>query len=290
MSTQPPVNKPAPTPATADVPAFDPAQAFDSFAALALSRSAVKLESANYSDAAGYRQDRRTIEKQTAGLRVALDAFHAIPRPYHAPEDMPRINENRARAGWQLIASAVSDRFNFDPCRLAWEYCVGQYQPTEIRGAAWRVAASAVRNMEPVKDYDGARYQIQRLGWVMKDAGRALNGMLRGIARCPGLPSGYYAPHLTGKRARCVLNFARVLHAEIAGDVLRAFGRKDAPQHDPDGLRWIERAALNLVRDAEKVAHLSDDPFPGWAPGAALADHARQLYPNPSAPDAGIYS
>jgi hypothetical protein len=288
MSTPTPAKSTAT--ATPDVPAFDPAQAFDSFAALALSRSAVKLEGANYSDAAGYRQDRRTIEKQTAGLRAALAAFHAIPRPYHAPEDMPRINENRARAGWQLIASALSDRFSFDPCRLDWEYCAGQYQPTEIRGAAWRVAASAVRNMEPVKDYDGARYQIQRLGWVMKDAGRKLNGMLRGIARCPGLPSGYYAPHLTGKRARCVLNFARALHAEISGDVLRAFGRKDAPQQDPDGLRWIERAALNLVRDAEKVAHLSDDPFPGWAPGAALADHARQLYPNPSAPDAGIYS
>jgi hypothetical protein len=279
----------APTPAPT-VPAFDFAQAFDSFAALALSRSAVKLESANYSDAAGYRQDRRTIERQTAGLRDALAAFHAIPRPYHAPEDMPRINENRHRAGLQLIASALSDRFSFDPCRLDWEYCAGQYQATEIRGAAWRVAASAVRNMAPVKDYDGARYQVQRLGWIMKDAGRKLNGMLRGIARCPGLPSGYYAPHLTGKRARCVLNFARVLHAEISGDVLRAFARKDAPQHDPDGLRWIERAALNLVKDAEKVARLSDDPFPGWAPGAALADHARQLHPNPSAPDAGIYS
>jgi hypothetical protein len=288
MSTPTPANKPAT--ATPAVPAFDPAQAFDSFAALALSRSAVKLEGANYSDAAGYRQDRRTIEKQTAGLRAALAAFHAIPRPYHAPEDMPRINENRARAGWQLIASALSDRFSFDPCRLDWEYCAGQYQPTEIRGAAWRVAASAVRHLEPVKDYDGARYQIQRLGWVMKDAGRSLNSMLSGIARSPGIPSGYYAPHLTRKRARCLLNFARVLHAEIAGDVLRAFGRIDAPQHDPDGLRWIERAALNLVKDAEKVAHLSDDPLPGWAPGAALADHARKLYPNPDAIDAGIYS
>jgi hypothetical protein len=288
MSTPTPANKPAT--ATPDVPAFDPAQAFDSFAALALSRSAVTLESANYSDAAGYRQDRRTIEKQTAGLRVALAAFHAIPRPYHAPEDMPRINENRARAGWQLIASALSERFGFNPCRLDWEYCAGQYQPTEIRGAAWRVAAAALRNMEPVKDYDGARYQIQRLGWVMKDAGRSLNSMLSGIARCNGIPSGYYAPHLTRKRARCLLNFARVLHAEISGDVLRAFGRIDAPQHDPDGLRWIERAALNLVKDAEKVAHLSDDPLPGWAPGAALADHARQLYPNPDAIDAGIYS
>jgi hypothetical protein len=72
--------------------------------------------------------------------------------------------------------------------------------------------------------------------------------------------------------------------------VLRAFARTDAPQHDPDGLRWIERAALNLVKDAEKVAHLSDDPLPGWAPGAALADHARQIYPNPDAIDAGIYS
>jgi hypothetical protein len=292
MKHRTPANKPATaTPAASiDVPAFNPAEAFDSFAALALSRSAVKLESANYSDVAGYRQDRRTIEKQTAGLRAALDSFHAIPRPYHAPEDMPRINENRARAGWQLIASALSDRFNFNPCRLDWEYCAGQYQPTEIRGAAWRVAASAVRHLEPVKDYDGARYQIQRLGWVMKDAGRSLNSMLSGIARCNGIPSGYYAPHLTRPRARCLLNFARVLHAEISGDVLRAFGRIDAPQHDPDGLRWLERAALNLVKDAEKVAHLSDDPLPGWAPGAALADHARQLYPNPDAIDAGLYS
>jgi hypothetical protein len=288
MSTQPPAKSPAT--ATPYVPAFNPAEAFAAFVALALSRSVVTLDGANYSDAAGYRQDRRTIEKQTAGLRVALDAFHALPRPYHAPEDMARIDENRARAGWQLIAASVSDRFSFDPCRLDWEYCAGQYQPTEIRGAAWRVAASAVRNMEPVKDYDGARYQIQRLGWVMKAAGRKLNEMLKGIARCNGIPSGYYAPHLTRKRARCLLNFARVLHAEIAGDVLRAFGRVDAPQHDPDGLRWIERAALNLVKDAEKVAHLADDPLPGWAPGAALADHARQLYPNPDAIDAGIYS
>jgi hypothetical protein len=288
MKLRTPANKPAT--ATPDVPAFDPAQAFDSFAALALSRSAVKLDGANYSDATGYRQDRRTIEKQTAGLRAALAAFHAIPRPYHAPEDMARINENRARAGWQLIASALSERFSFDPCRLDWEYCAGQYQPVEIRGAAARVAAAALRNMEPVKDYDGARYQIQRLGWVMKDAGRSLNSMLSGIARCPGIPSGYYSPEFTRPRARCLLNFSRVLHAEIAGDVLRAFGRVDAPQHDPDGLRWIERAALKLVKDAEKVAHLADDPLPGWAPGAALADHARKLYPNPDAIDAGLYS
>jgi hypothetical protein len=203
---------------------------------------------------------------------------------------MARINENRARAGWQLIASALSDRFSFDPCRLDWEYCAGQYQPTEIRGAAWRVARAAVRNMEPVKDYDAARYQVQRLGWVMKSAGRKLNEMLKGIARCPGIPSGYYSPELTRKRSRCLLNFARVLHAEITGDVLRAFGRTDAQQHDPDGLRFIERAALHLVKDAERVAALADDPLPGWAPGAALADYARKLYPNPDAIDAGIYS
>ena len=292
MSNTTPENKPATaTPAASlDVPAFDPAQAFDSFAALALSRSAVKLESAIYSDAAGYRQDRRTIEKQTAGLRVALRDFAASPRSWHTPEDAPRLRENARAAGWQLIASALSDRFSFNPCRLDWEYCAGQYQPTEIRGAAERVARAALRHLEPVKDYDGARYQIQRLGWVMKDAGRSLNSMLSGIARCNGIPSGYYAPHLTRKRARCLLNFARVLHAEISGDVLRAFGRIDAPQHDPDGLRWLERAALNLVKDAEKVAHLSDDPLPGWAPGAALADHARQLYPNPDVQDAGLYS
>jgi hypothetical protein len=289
MSTPTPAKSPA-TATPASVPAFDPAQAFDSFAALALSRSAVKLESANYSDAAGYRQDRRTIEKQTAGLRVALAAFHAIPRPYHAPEDMSRIDGNRRAAGWQLIASALSERFSFNPCRLDWEYCAGQYQPTEIRGAAERVARAALRHVEPVKDYDAARYQAQRLGWVMKDAARSLNSMLSGIARCPGIPSGYYSPELTRKRSRCLLNFARVLHAEIAGDVLRAFGRTDAPQHDPDGLRFIERAALHLVKDAERVAALADDPLPGWEKGAALADYARKLYPTPDVRDAGIYS
>lgn len=282
MSTQPTANKPA-TATPADVPAFDPAAAFDAFAAFTLSRSAVSVSSADYSDAASYRADRRTIEKQTKALRAALDSFHAIPRAYHGPEDSARIDENRRAAGWQLIASSLSDRLSFNPCRLAWEYCPGQYQPTEIRGHAARVAESARKNLEPIKDYDGARWHAQRMGWIAKDAKRHLNSLLAGIARAPGIPTGYYSPELTRPRARCLLNFARVLHAEIAGDVLRAFARMDAPQHDPDGLRWLERFALNLVKDAEKVAHLSDDPLPGWEKGAALYDYARGLYPNPDA-------
>lgn len=285
MSTPNKENKPATAtsnPAT-DGMDFDPAEAFAAFVSFTLSRSAVKVDGADYSDAAGYRQDRRTIEKQTKELRAALDGFHAIPRPYHAPEDMQRINANAHAAGLQLIACSLSDRLSFNPCRLAWEYCPGQYQPTEIRGAAARVAASALKYMEPVRDYDGARWHIQRMGWVAKDAKRHLNSMLAGIARAPGIPTGYYAPELTRPRARRLLNFARVLHAEISGDVLRAFARTDAPQHDPDGLRWIERFSLNLVKDAERVAHLADDPLPGWAPGAALYDHARRLYPNPDA-------
>ena len=293
MKHRTPANKPATaTPAAdADVPAFDPAEAFAAFVSFTLSRSAVKVDGAAYAGAPeAYRQDRRTIEKQTKALREALDGFHAIPRPYHAPEDAPRLNANARAAGWQLIASSLSDRLSFNPCRLAWEYCPGQYQPTEIRGAAARVAAAALRNMEPVKDYDGARYQVQRLGWVMKATGRKLNEMLKGIARCDGIPSGYYSPAFTRKRSRCLLNFARVLHAEISGDVLRAFARKEAPQQDPSGLRFIERAALHLVKDAERVAALAADPLPGWAEGAALADHARKLYPNPDAIDAGIYS
>lgn len=282
MSTQP-----APKPAKNNnetPPAFDPAQAFDFFAALALSRSAVRLEWANYAPHRdGYQQDRTTIRKQTKALRAALDGFHAIPRAYHAPEDMPRINENRRAAGWQLIASSLSDRFTFDPCRLNWEYCTGQYTPTEIRGAAARVAASALKYMEPVKDYDGARFMAQRMGWVARDTLRKLNSTLAGIARCQGIPSGYYAPELTRPRLRCLLNFARVLHAEISADVLRAFAKPDAPQHDPDGLRFIERTALNLVKDAEKAAALADDPLPGWSPGAALADYARRGWPSSAA-------
>ena len=281
----------APTPATPDISAFDPAQAFDDFAALALSRSAVKLDSANYSDAAGYRQDRRTIEKQTAGLRAALRDFGAAPRSWHTPEDAPRLREAARAAGWQLIASALSDRFSFNPSRLAWEYCVGQYQPTEIRGAAERVARAARRHVEPVKDYDSARYQAQRLGWIMKDTGRKLNEMLKGIARCEGMPSGYYAPHLTRPRARCLLNFSRVLHEEIKTACKLALNWPNAPAlNDPDGLRFISSASGNLVKDAERVAALADDPLPGWAPGAALYDHARKLYPNPDAIDAGLYS
>lgn len=286
MKHRTPANKPTtatPAPA-ADVPAFDPAEAFAAFVSFTLSRSAVKVDGASYAGAPeAYRQDRATIAKQTKALRAALDGFHAIPRPYHAPEDMARIDENRRAAGWQLIASSLSDRLSFNPCRLTWEYCPGQYQPTEIRGAAARVASSALKYMEPVRDYDGARWHIQQMGWVAKDARRHLNSMLAGIARAPGIPTGYYAPELTRPRARRLLNFARVLHAEISGDVLRAFARTDAPQHDPDGLRWVERFALNLVKDAEKVAHLAEDPLPGWAPGAALYDHARQLYPNPDA-------
>ena len=290
MSTPTQENKPA-TATPASVPAFDPAQAFDSFAALALSRSAVKLESANYSDAAGYRQDRRTIEKQTAGLRSALRDFAASPRSWHTPEDAPRLRDNARAAGWQLIASALSERFSFNPCRLEWEYCAGQYQPTEIRGAAERVARAARRHVEPVKDYDTARFQAQRLGWVMKDAGRKLNEMLRGIARCPGIPSGYYSPELTRKRSRCLLNLARVLHEEIKTACKVALNWPHAPMlNDPDGLRFISSASCNLVKDAERVAALADDPLPGWEKGAALADYARKLYPNPDVQDAGIYS
>lgn len=283
MSTQP-----APKPAKNNnetAPAFDPAQAFDAFTALALSRSAVRVDGAAYQGAPeAYRQDRRTIEKQTKALRAALDGFGAISRAYHAPEDMPRINENRRAAGWQLIASSLSDRFSFDPCRLDWEYCTGQYQPTEIRGAAARVAASALKYMEPVKDYDGARYQAQRMGWVARDTLRKLNSTLAGIARCQGIPSGYYAPELTRRRLRCLLNFARVLHAEIKTSCNLALNWPWAPVlNDPDGLRFISSFSGNLVKDAEKAAALADDPLPGWSPGAALADHARRLYPNPDA-------
>lgn len=281
-------NTPAPATATSN-PAtdgldFDPAEAFAAFVSFTLSRSAVAVSFADYSDAASYRQDRRTIEKQTKALRAALDGFHAIPRPYHAPEDMPRINENARAAGWQLIASALSDRLSFNPCRLEWEYCPGQYQPTEIRGHAARVAESALKNMEPVKDYDGARWHAQRLGWIAKDAQRSLNSMLKGIARCQGIPSGYYAPELTRPRLRRLLNFARVLHAEIKTACGVALNWPHAPMlNDPDGLRFVSSFSGNLVKDAEKAAHLADDPLPGWAPGAALYDHARRLYPNPDA-------
>lgn len=282
MKHRTPANKPAT--ATPDVPAFDPAQAFDSFAALALSRSAVRLESANYSDAASYRQDRRTIEKQTKALRAALRDFAASPRSWHTPEDAPRLRENARAAGWQLIASSLSDRFSFDPCRLDWEYCTGQYTPTEIRGAAARVAESALKHMKPVKDYDGARYQAQRMGWIARDTLHKLNSILAGIARCQGIPSGYYAPELTRPRLRCLLNFARVLHAEIKTACGVALNWPNAPMlNDPDGLRFVSSFSGNLVKDAEKAAHLADDPLPGWAPGAALADHARRLYPNPDA-------
>ena len=289
MSNPTPAKSPA-TATPAAVPAFDPAEAFAAFVSFTLSRSAVKLDSADYSDAAGYRQDRRTIEKQTKALRDALRDFAASPRSWHTPEDAPRLNANARAAGWQLIASALSDRLSFDPCRLAWEYCPGQYQPTEIRGAAARCAASALKNMEPVKDYDGARWQAQRLGWVMKATGRKLNEMLKGIARCDGIPSGYYSPAFTRKRSRCLLNFARVLHEEIKTACKVALNWPHAPTlNDPDGLRFISSASGNLVKDAERVAALADDPLPGWAEGAALADYARKLYPNPETQDAGIY-
>lgn len=289
MKHRTPANKPA-TATPADVPAFDPAQAFDSFAALALSRESVKLESANYSDAAGYRQDRRTIEKQTARLRAALAGFWADVKPFHQPEDVARIDANRRTAGLLLIAASVSERFTFDPDRLAWEYCAGQYYPVEIRGAAARVAEAALKHLPAPKDYESARYEVQRLGWVVKSAARTINDMLKGIARCKGLPSGYYAPENNRRRSLCLLSFARVLHAEIVADVERALLRPDAPALDPDGLNTLVRIALNFLKDAEKVAALAHDPFPDYVPGAALADHARRLYPNPDAQDVGIHA
>lgn len=288
MKHRTPANKPAT--ATLDVPAFDPAEAFNAFSSLALSRESVKLESANYSDASGYRSDRRTIEKQTARLRAALSGFWADVKPFHQPEDAARIDANRRTAGLLLIAASISERFTFAPDRLAWEYCAGQYYPVEIRGAAARVAEAALKHLPAPKDYDGARYEVQRLGWVVKSAARTLNDMLKGIARCNGLPSGYYAPKNNRRRSLCLLSFARVLHAEIVADVERALLRPDAPALDPDGLNTLVRIALNFLKDAERVAALAHDPFPDYVPGAALADHARKLYPNPDAQDVGIYA
>lgn len=282
MSTEP---TPAPVPAT--LPAFNAGAAFGAFVDLALSRSAVRLESANYSDAASYRSDRRRIEKQTKRLRAALDAFGAWFRPYDQPDDVQRKEERRERAAWQLMASACGERFSFDPARLAWEYCAGQYKPTEIRAQAACVAESAARNMEPVKDYAGARYHVQRLGWLMKSAGRRFNETLKGISRNP---TGYYSPQFTRKRLACLASFCAVLSEQIAGDAARALGRVDAPAHDPDGLRFIMSAAAKLSKDTAHAAHLATDPLPDWAPGALLYDKARQLYPDPEAADLGIYS
>ncbi|MFN7340284.1 MAG: hypothetical protein ACK5VI_04285 [Opitutia bacterium] len=104
----------------------------DKLITLAMSRSAVRLDLSNYTDASQYRQDRREIEKQTARLRIA------VRRLSFRMENWP-VETSRA-----LEAAAAGSRFTYDEMGN-WQYTPGQYQPTEIRAAAAHLIETADR-------------------------------------------------------------------------------------------------------------------------------------------------
>ena len=95
----------------------------DNLITLAMSRSAVRLDSSNYYETSHYRQDRREIEKQTKRLRTAIRSLS------FRMQNWPVITFHA------LQAAAAGTRFTFDEMGR-WTYCPGQYQPTEIRAAA----------------------------------------------------------------------------------------------------------------------------------------------------------
>jgi len=104
----------------------------DKLITLVTSRSAVRLDLSNYTDAAQYRQDRREIEKQTARMRVAINRLYFR---------MAHWSVETARA---LEAAAAGSRFTYDEMGN-WTYIPGQYQPTEIRAAAAHLIETADR-------------------------------------------------------------------------------------------------------------------------------------------------
>ena len=130
------------------------------------------FDPANYFGAPeAYRADARTALQQRHDALRMLVVFecHAFPLSAYAGEYLQALLDQLQRGRLTLRETA--------PGRFALEYCAGQYYPTEYRGAACRVLAGAL--------WDLQRETLQREGkTVTGDMLRAsfANWFGRGIA------------------------------------------------------------------------------------------------------------
>lgn len=84
------------------------------------------LEPGNYGTGADYLAEARRISRDR---RVALQLFYAVNASGHLSAD---------------YLTGQTGRLTWDEERGAWDYCTGQYFPTEYRPAASRLLASAL--------------------------------------------------------------------------------------------------------------------------------------------------
>lgn len=130
------------------------------------------FDPANYFGAPeAYRADARTAQRQRHDALRLLVVFecHAFPQSAYADEYLQALLKRLKHGRLALRETA--------PGRFALEYCAGQYYPTEYRGAACRVLAGAL--------WDLQRETLQREGkTVTGDTLRAscANWFDRGIA------------------------------------------------------------------------------------------------------------
>ena len=281
------------TTATPALPAFTAAaNGFDGFLSLALSRVAVRLEWANYAgNPDGYRADRARIRNQLKDLRAALAPFDAGTRlrEHDGEADRARKESNRTLAGWLLMQAAEGDRFSFDPLALSWSYCPGQYYPVEVRGAAARVARLASSYYLPSRlTYLDKVRDAERMGNLAKEAGRALNGTLKGISRwtSPDHSCGYWDRRLVNGRLANVAAFAAAVADKTREDVaaaLAAFRPDPSDYQGKTGLAFIRKHAETVAAEANKAHALAFAADP-----SALYEHAARLYPRPFEASNGI--
>lgn len=137
------------------------------FHGLATSRTAVRLDFRDYLGSGGraealpyFRQDRNRIRRQTAEFQKAFFELQcavflkASQSGFdHGSEIYDAIHASIFADA--LIEASQGQRFEYvggergyNAYGKSWQYCVGQYQPTEIRSEAARVARYATRYLE----------------------------------------------------------------------------------------------------------------------------------------------
>lgn len=97
---------------------------------------AVRLDPRLY-DRESFALDRNTIRRQT---RLFNNEWNKLTLAIRAGN-----HEDVAAALIEAGRWSFSGRLSWSYERQAWEYCAGQYQPTEIRTAGYRVVQSAIR-------------------------------------------------------------------------------------------------------------------------------------------------
>lgn len=141
--------------------------AIKGFHGLATSRTAVRLDFRDYLGSGGreqalpyFRQDRNRIRRQTAEFHKAFFELQAAVFIKASQSGHPHGSEAYEAAHASIFAEALikasqGQRFEYvggergyNIYGKSWQYCVGQYQPTEIRYEAAKVARLATRYIE----------------------------------------------------------------------------------------------------------------------------------------------